>query len=89
MNTPDDRNTRLVTTNLLNQAYQRPETGRPMERVAVRSDQLMELASEMDEVVCNKRPGNELREYIAVVEYIAAEIQAICARHEQERRKRT
>jgi len=87
MNTLEDRNTKPVTTNLLNQAYQRPETGRPMERVAVRSDQLMGLASEMDEAVCNKRSSDELREYIAVVEYIAAEIQAICARHEQEGRK--
>jgi len=88
MDTSNDRNTKSVTTDLLNQAYQRPKIRSPMARIAVRSDQLMELASRMDEAICNELPSDELREYIAVTEYIAAEIQAICARHEQKRRER-
>jgi len=35
-----------------------------------------------------KMPSDELREHIAITEYIAAEIQAICARHEQKRKER-
>ena len=87
MDTSNDRNTKSVTIDLLGQAYQRPKIRSPMARIAVRSDQLIELASRMDEAVCNEQPSDELREYIAIVEYIAAEIEAICARHEQKRRK--
>ena len=59
-----------------------------MARIVVRSDQLMELASRMDEAICNELPSNELREHITITEYIAAEIQVICARHEQKRKER-
>lgn len=47
----------------------------------------MALTAELDEAVCDEKPRAVLREYIFAVEYIAAELQAVCARLETERRQ--
>lgn len=84
---PDDRSAQPLRNDQLHQAYQRPAVKQPMAHVALRSRQLLALTAELDEAVCSRQPRNELREYISAIEFIAAELEAVCVRIELERKK--
>lgn len=58
-----------------------------MDRIKLRGEQLMALAAELDEAVCEEKPPAVMREYISALEYVAAELQAICVRFELQRKK--
>lgn len=75
-----------VKPDLLNQVYLRPRARRHMARIKQRGEQLMALAAELDEAVCDEKPPAVLREYVFAIEYVAAELQAICVRFDLDRR---